>query len=49
MNNKEREMWINNDELLYNWKKASHRSMSKFISENRNEIDRRIHKALGRD
>lgn len=46
MNNNERAQWINNDEGLYNWWKSSRLSMTKFISENREEIDACIERAM---
>ena len=49
MNNTEREQWINNDEDLYNWFKSSRQSMTRFIKENKAEIDACIIKAIGYD
>lgn len=42
MNNEERRLWINNDEGLYDWWKESGLSMTAFIKENREEIDKAI-------
>lgn len=42
MNNREREMWIDNDEGLYCWWKSSRQSKRKFIRENRAAIDAAI-------
>jgi hypothetical protein len=42
INNSEREMWVMNDEGLYNWWKRSRLSKRKFISEHREEIDAAI-------
>jgi len=42
MNNTERIQWIDNDEVLYSWWRSSRQSKSKFIKENREEIDRCI-------
>ena len=48
MNNKEREMWVRNDEWLYLWwirsrdNKGKKLSISKFIKVNREGIDRYI-------
>lgn len=42
MNNREREMWIDNDERLYKWWQGSGLSMTVFIKENREEIDAAI-------
>ena len=47
MNNRERELWIQNDEGLYKWFISSHRSMTRFIRENRYELDIAIKRALG--
>jgi hypothetical protein len=46
MNNKERELWIQNDEGLYRWWKSTRMSMTAFIKENRNEIDEAINRVL---
>ena len=46
MNNKEREMWITNDEGLYRWWKSSRVSITKFIRENRKDLDQIIDMAL---
>lgn len=48
LNNRERELWVMNDEGLYNWWKSSRLSMRNFIRENRAEIDQAILRALGR-
>lgn len=42
MNNEQRCQWIDNDEGLYDWWKASKLSKRKFIQENRKEIDAAI-------
>ena len=42
MDNKERRQWILNDKGLYNWQIGSKLSMSEFIKENKDEIDRII-------
>ena len=44
MNNRERELWIMNDEGLYNWFKSSRLSLHNFIKEFRNQIDGIIEK-----
>ncbi len=46
LNNRERQLWIDNDEGLYNWKRRSGLSMRLFIRQNRTEIDAAIHRAL---
>lgn len=46
LNNREREMWIDNDEGLYNWWRSSRQSKRKFIQENREELDAAILRAL---
>jgi hypothetical protein len=48
MNNREREMWIDNDEGLYSWWLSSRQSKRVFIQENRAEIDAAISQALNR-
>lgn len=45
--NAEREMWILNDEGLYNWWQSSRMSKRNFIKEHREEIDSAIDRALG--
>ena len=42
MNNTEREVWIDNDEGLYDWWKSSRLSKREFIRQNRAEIDQVI-------
>ncbi|MPN59818.1 hypothetical protein SDC9_207540 [bioreactor metagenome] len=42
------ELWIMNDEGLYNWWKSSRMSMRNFIRENRSELISMIKKAMGR-
>ena len=46
LNNTDRQQWIDNDEGLYNWFKASRTSMTKFIRENKDELDAIILKSL---
>ena len=46
MNNRERELWVNNDEGLYGWWKESRQPMRTFIKDNRAEIDAAIARAL---
>lgn len=48
MNDTERREWIDNDEGLYLWWKHSHQSMTRFIRENRQEIDDSITQQLNR-
>ena len=45
MNNKERELWVMNDEPLYLWWQSTKLPMTKFLKEKRQSIDRYI-KAL---
>ena len=47
MNDHERELWIENDEGLYLWWKATRLSISRFIRTNRVEITRAIERSLG--
>lgn len=46
MNDSEREMWVNNDEDLYRWRKLSGQSIRNFIRENREELTRIIQAVL---
>lgn len=46
MNDSEREQWIINDEGLYNWQRRSGMGMTRFIRENREEIDKTINGVL---
>lgn len=46
---KERELWILNDEGLYNWWKSTRLPMTTFIRENRREIGEAILRVLGYD
>jgi hypothetical protein len=39
MNNRQRELWILNDESLYRWWKSTHLSMTNFIKLYRQDID----------
>lgn len=48
LNDKERELWVLNDEGLYNWQRSSRLSMRNFIRENRAELDAYINRALNR-
>jgi hypothetical protein len=49
MNNRERELWVNNDEGLYLWWKRSRLSLRNFIRENREELDALILAVLNRE
>lgn len=42
MNNKEREMWVLNDEDLYNWWKSTKLSMTRFLKDKRLLVDKYI-------
>ena len=46
MNNTERELWVLNDETLYNDFKRSHKSMKVYLRFYREEIDEYIKKVL---
>ena len=48
MNDKERAMWIDNDEYLYDMKRHSGYSMKAFIKLNRQKIDEIINHRNGR-
>ena len=38
MNDEERELWILNDEGLYNWYRSEHMGITSFIRKNRKEL-----------
>ena len=42
MNDTEREMWVNNDAVLYTWWRSTGDSMRRFIRAERTELDRYI-------
>lgn len=42
MNNRERELWLLNDEGIYDWWRMSGLSKREFIRQNREELDRTI-------
>lgn len=46
IDNKERRLWIDNDEGLYRWWKSSRLPIGKFIAANKSEIDAAIRRAL---
>ena len=46
INNRDREMWIDNEEGLYNWWLSSRWSKRKFIKEYKDDIDAVIRKTL---
>jgi len=48
MNDRERELWVLNDESLYNWHQSSRQPMREFIKENRTELTTVINRVLGR-
>ena len=48
MNDRERQMWIDNDEPLYTWWKSTRMGMRKFMRKHREEIDAYIAKLLAR-
>jgi hypothetical protein len=47
-NDRERELWVDNDEGLYNWWRHSRMSKTKFIRENREELDRLINEIVNK-
>ncbi len=47
LNDRERELWVLNDEGLYNWHRRTRKSMRSFLRENREELDDYIRKQLG--
>ena len=38
MNDRERELWVLNDELLYNWWKSTCKGIRRFIRDNRKDL-----------
>lgn len=48
MNDRERELWVRNDESLWNWYLESRQSMRAFIRANREELTEHINAALNR-
>jgi hypothetical protein len=46
MNNGEIDQWIDNDECLYTWWRASHQSKRDFIKDNRDELISSINSVL---
>lgn len=48
MNDTEREMWVQNDESLYNMWRTSRLSQRGFIRQNREFLDRAINGALNK-
>jgi hypothetical protein len=48
MNDRERELWVSNDEGLYNWWKSTRLPMREFINKNRAELTRIIEAALNK-
>lgn len=46
-NDKERALWVDNDESMYLWKRRTGLSMQEFLRENRKEIDYWIDLQLG--
>jgi hypothetical protein len=49
MNDRERELWVMNDEGLYTWWRSTKLSMRGFLRENRKELDSYINKTLNRE
>ena len=49
LNDRERQLWVDNDEGLYNWWKSSRQGKRAFIQENKADIDTLIKRALGCD
>lgn len=46
LNDREREMWVQNDEGLYNWWRSTRLPMREFVRQNRVELDEAIQRAL---
>lgn len=49
MNDRERERWVRNDEGLHNYWESTRLSMTRFLCENRAELDRAIENALSQE
>lgn len=47
MDDRERELWVLNDESLYSWHRQSRQPMREFIRENRAELTQIINRAIG--
>jgi len=45
-NDKERELWVNNDESLYHWFQRSRQGLTRFVREHRKEIDSYVDRSL---
>lgn len=48
-NDRERELWVINDEGLYNWQKDSGLSMRNFLRQHRDELDQIIETAINKE
>ncbi len=46
MNDRSRELWLDNDEGLYNWWRRSRLGKRKFVQANRAEIDKVVNNVL---
>ena len=49
MDRRERELWVMNDERLYNAMMRSRKGKTRFINDNRSEIDSVINEAINRE
>lgn len=47
MDDRERELWVLNDEGLYDWFKSERKPIRQFIKDNRAELTEIINKAIG--
>lgn len=48
MNDADRQQWVDNDEDLYDWWRASGVGQTRFVREHRREIDAHVAARLGR-
>ena len=48
-NDHERQLWVENDQGLYNWWKSSRQGITTFVRENREELDAAIARALNQE
>jgi hypothetical protein len=49
MDDKEREMWVMNDEEIYNWWQATGQGVTTFIRQNRKELTELILRKLNQE
>jgi hypothetical protein len=49
MNDRERTLWVQNDEGLYRWWRSERKPLAKFIKDNREQLDAIINKAINQE